>query len=119
MKMLLSLEVCMHIREIYIYMDLLKRFSRCKSLSFVFFSLIYGHDAEMQSLHETPGCENKTKTPKGCFFHQPRGKLRDSRVPVSESFTILSTLCSSLSSRRKLILVISAQCIKQETIINV
>lgn len=25
----------------------------------LFFSLIYGHNAEIQSLHETPGCENK------------------------------------------------------------
>ena len=57
------------------HMDLLKGFLRCMFISLFFFSLIYGHDAEIESLHETLGCENKNKTknPKGCFFPQLQG----------------------------------------------
>lgn len=59
-------------KEIYIYGSSEKFFEVQVSL-FCFFSLIYEHDAEIQSLHETPGCENKTKT-RGCFSHQPPGE---------------------------------------------
>lgn len=94
-------------------MDLLKSFFEVQVSLFCFSSLIYGHDAEIQSLHETPGCENKTK-PRGCP-PAPRGSCVAVGCPfVSESFTVLSTLCSSLSSRRKLILVISAHALNRK-----
>lgn len=62
-----------------------------------------------------PAVKTKQKTRRAVFFsHQPPGKLRDSRMLVSERFTVLSTLCSSLSSRRKLILEISAHALNRK-----
>lgn len=74
-------------------MDLLKSFFEVQ-VFLLFFSLIYGHNAEIQSLHETPGCEHKIETP-GLFSTQPGGKLRDSQMPVSEKMhrTFFHSLC--------------------------
>lgn len=103
--------------DLYIYGSS-EKFFEVQVFLFLFFSLICGDNAEIQSLHETPGCENKTKNPKGCFSKWPPGKLHDSRTPVSERFIVPSILCSpflsSLSSRRKLILVISAHALNRK-----
>lgn len=103
-------------------MDLLKSFLRCKFFLFFFFfsSLINGHDAEIQSLHETPGCENRTT--QRAVFQAALGKLQNSRMPVSGGFTVRSDplFVSFLSSFFKKEIDPSdfSPCIKQETIIN-
>lgn len=55
--------------------------------SLLFFSLIYGHSAEIQSLHETPGCENKTDTPEG-VCGQPQGSSAQPGALQEESSSL-------------------------------
>lgn len=96
----------------YIYMDLLKKFFGA-SFSLLFFSL-YEHDTEIQSLHETPGCENKAKT-RGCFSHQPPETVWQSDAVLFQKVSpFFPRSVPSLSSRRKLILVISAHALNRK-----
>lgn len=89
----------------------------CYCFVFVFVFLFNGHNAEIQSLHKIPGCENKRKGPMGLFPKQPLGCLLESDADFRQ--IILRASLSSPLFPREVDPDDFSPCIKQETIITV